>query len=323
MLKIAIGLVVIVASLLIASTIISGNAIRHRLEMISADARTFVRDGQQIEYAVEGAGPPVLVIHGAGGGFDQGLLIGRELTGDGFQIIAVSRFGYLGSDLPDDASTPAQADAFAALLEELSLSRVHVLAFSGGAPPALQFAERYPDRLVSMAILSPAPFTPFGPDVEDRPIPSWVYSALFGNDAVYWVLSKLARASLLNAFDARAELRDNLSAREAAFVDALVDTFLPASRRVRGVLNEGAAVDPATTYKLDAITAPVFVAHARDDRLNPVAVSLALSQGIDGSDVTLFDTGGHLLLGHHEALRNRISWFYSAAASTGSESGGR
>ena len=30
-----------------------------------------------IEYAVEGKGTPVLAVHGAGGGFDQGLEFGR------------------------------------------------------------------------------------------------------------------------------------------------------------------------------------------------------------------------------------------------------
>ncbi|HEY3645425.1 MAG TPA: alpha/beta hydrolase, partial [Gammaproteobacteria bacterium] len=46
-----------------------------------------------IEYAVRGEGPPLLVVHGAGGGFDQGLMIAAPLSG--YRVIAVSRFGYL------------------------------------------------------------------------------------------------------------------------------------------------------------------------------------------------------------------------------------
>src|SRR5215204_3835630 len=56
-----------------------------------------------IEYAVVGNGPPVLVVHGAGGGFDQGLDIGAPLVEQGFRVIAMSRFGYLRTPLPDDA----------------------------------------------------------------------------------------------------------------------------------------------------------------------------------------------------------------------------
>jgi hypothetical protein len=51
-----------------------------------------------IEVAVVGAGPPVLVVHGTGGGFDQGMNIARGFMGEwgeGFRRIAISRFGYL------------------------------------------------------------------------------------------------------------------------------------------------------------------------------------------------------------------------------------
>ena len=39
-----------------------------------------------IEYADRGKGPPVLVVHGAGGGFDQGLLLGRGLIDHGERV---------------------------------------------------------------------------------------------------------------------------------------------------------------------------------------------------------------------------------------------
>src|SRR4030095_14130680 len=64
-----------------------------------------------IEYAFAGDGPPVLLVHGAGGGYDQGLEIGDPLVKSGFRVIAMSRFGYLRTPLPGDASASAQADA--------------------------------------------------------------------------------------------------------------------------------------------------------------------------------------------------------------------
>ena len=48
-----------------------------------------------IEYAEKGTGIPLLSIHGAGGGYDQGLANVAELVGDDFRVIAPSRFGYL------------------------------------------------------------------------------------------------------------------------------------------------------------------------------------------------------------------------------------
>src|SRR6186997_1107771 len=50
----------------------------------------------QIEFATLGHGAPVLIVHGAGGGFDQGLSAAGRLTDAGYRIIAPSRFGTFG-----------------------------------------------------------------------------------------------------------------------------------------------------------------------------------------------------------------------------------
>lgn len=260
----------------------------------------------QIEYVSWGSGPDVLVVHGAGGGFDQGRLLARAVGGEGFRWIAVSRFGYLGSAMPGTPSTAAQAEAFVDLLDALNVDRVSVLAMSGGVPPSLKLAEMFPARVDRMMLLSSAPFTPFAPEVEDRPVPTWVYSALLGNDIVYWALTKTARGKLKEAFDARAELRKGVSEEEAQFVRDLIDTFLPASRRLAGVNNEGAAVDPSATYYLEDIRANVLVVHARDDRLNPFEVGETIGARIARSRFLAFARGGHLLLGHHAELRREF-----------------
>ncbi|HXV40776.1 MAG TPA: hypothetical protein VD701_07435, partial [Steroidobacteraceae bacterium] len=70
-----------------------------------------------IEYATQGEGPPLLIVHGAGGGFDQGLDGAGDVARLGYRVIAVSRFGYLRTPLPADASAEAQADAHACLLD--------------------------------------------------------------------------------------------------------------------------------------------------------------------------------------------------------------
>jgi pimeloyl-ACP methyl ester carboxylesterase len=301
---------VLIASAVIVS-LLADRDVRARNEALARDARSVQGRHGAIEYATWGEGAPVLVIHGAGGGFDQGRLIAEAFGGEDVRWIAISRFGYLGSALPPDASTAAQADAIVDLLDALGIERISVLAFSGGAPPALQFAERYPERVERMALLSSAPFTPFTPPTEARPIPDWLYQALFGNDAVYWTLSKLAPGMLEQAFDARADLRNDLPESEAQFVTRLVGAFLPASRRLAGVMNEGAAIAPDARYALETIRAPTLVVHARDDRLNQFAVGEALAARIPGAAFMPLDAGGHLLLGHHAKVRARVASFLS------------
>ena len=101
----------------------------------------------KIEYTDVGDGMPLLSIHGAGGGYDQGLLIAEALFGDGFRVIAPSRFGYLRTPVPRDASPAAQADADAALLDVLGLDRAIVVGTSAGAPSAMQLALRHPEKV--------------------------------------------------------------------------------------------------------------------------------------------------------------------------------
>ena len=124
---------------------------RYRREM--RGIRAAVDDGStiaettagDIEYAETGEGEPMLLIHGAGGGYDQGLLIGRDF-GESLRIIAPSLFGYLKTAVPHDSSAAAQADAHAALLDFLGIQKSVVVGVSAGGPsaggPCLSFASR-------------------------------------------------------------------------------------------------------------------------------------------------------------------------------------
>lgn len=305
-LRVALIVFALLLCALLALSVLAMAETRARIAELEAERSLAEARHGPIEYMSWGEGPPVLVVHGAGGGFDQGRLLAQAIGGDGLRWIAVSRFGCLGSAMPDEASTAAQAEAFVDLLDTLGVERVSILAMSGGVPPSLKFAEMFPERVERMMLLSSAPFTPFTPAVEDRPIPTWAYSALLGNDVVYWTLTKVARGQLAEAFDARADLREGLSDQEALFVRDLIDTFLPASRRLDGVNNEGAAVDPAAIYDLEHIRAEVLVVHARDDRLNPFEVGETIAARIPRSRLLALDRGGHLLLGRHAELRREF-----------------
>src|SRR4029079_14342082 len=80
------------------------------------------------------------------------------LVKSSFKVIAVSRFGYLGTPLPNDASAKAQADAHLCLLNAVGIERVSVVGCSAGAPSAMQFAIRHPDRTAALFLLVPAAY---------------------------------------------------------------------------------------------------------------------------------------------------------------------
>lgn len=52
-------------------------AMRCGRERLLTRSHTVATEYGDIEYAIQGSGLPVLLLHGAGGGYDQGLLIGE------------------------------------------------------------------------------------------------------------------------------------------------------------------------------------------------------------------------------------------------------
>ena len=263
-----------------------------------------------IEFTTWGTGPAVLVAHGAGGGYDQGLLIAKAYGGDGFRWIVPSRFGYLRSSLPADASTAAQAEAFAELLDSLGIQRVAILAMSGGVPPSLQFAQRYPARTSALVLLSSAPYTPLKAEAQKLPVPAWVYEALFRSDFPFWVLQKVGRESLESIFDVTPQVRAALTPAEKALVAHLVEAFQPVGQRVDGIRNEGAAVDPRAHDATGEISVPALVIHAKDDGINRFTYGEYTAQHIRGAVFMPLSSGGHLLLlGHQPEVRSRVNSF--------------
>jgi hypothetical protein len=94
-----------------------GVFLRYRRDMNAARARLAAVDRHVIstrwgavEYAEQGHGDPVLVVHGIFHNCVGGLLSVRDLLTDR-RVIAPSRFGYLGSSMPPNATPAAQADA--------------------------------------------------------------------------------------------------------------------------------------------------------------------------------------------------------------------
>ena len=106
-----------------------------------------------LEFATLGQGPPILILHGSPGGYDQSLVFAQTLALPTYQFICVSRPGYLRSPLATGQTPAQQADAMAAFLDARGLDRVAVIGISGGGPCALEFALRHPARCWGLALV--------------------------------------------------------------------------------------------------------------------------------------------------------------------------
>jgi pimeloyl-ACP methyl ester carboxylesterase len=278
---------------------------------IDADRQLVDTAEGPIEFAESGDGPAVLLIHGAGGGFDQGLELGRAFLGDHYRLVAPSRFGYLGTPLPTDASAEAQADAHLRLLDALQLDRVPVIGVSAGGPSAMQFCLRHPERCSALVLIVPLTWAPQRAAV-NAPSPFFevVLNAIAASDFLFWTATKVARMTLLKTIlGTPVQAYRNATTEERRIVDQMLRSILPISRRVAGIWNDSTVSTNLTRYQLEDIRVPTLVVSAADDLYGTYDSSLYTSRQIHAAEFAGFTTGGHLLLGRQAAVRSQLIGF--------------
>jgi len=116
---------------------------------------TIRANGLDIAYDVHGAGPPLVLLHGA-------TSLGREdfaaqipLFSKAFRLYLPDARGHGGTrwDAADGFRYDWLVDDVAAFVDELGLETFHVVGFSMGAMTALQYAVRSPERIRTMSIV--------------------------------------------------------------------------------------------------------------------------------------------------------------------------
>jgi 2-hydroxy-6-oxonona-2,4-dienedioate hydrolase len=286
---------------------------------VLGDARVRIASGSTVvptrygamEYAEEGDGPPILMIHGTGGGFDQGLLFARPLVEKGWRVIAPSRFGYLRSAFPEDPSSEAQADAFVDLLDHLRIDRIPVAGGSAGALSALAFAIRHPSRCEALVPIVPATYVPGRPAPQP---PTALASAIIRwglqSDLLFWAGIRLARDAMIASLLATdPALVREASATERARAEAILHGILPVSAKTRGLLNDGRLAGNPAPMQLDAITAPTFAISVEDDGFLTADAARHIAAATPDARLLVFPDGGHIWIGRDEELLAAVDAF--------------
>jgi pimeloyl-ACP methyl ester carboxylesterase len=266
-----------------------------------------------IEYAIVGEGPPVLMVHGAGGGYDQGLDLGRPLARTGVRIIAMSRFGYLRTPLPPDASAAAQADAHASLLDALGISRVAIIGASAGAPSAMKFALRHRERCNALVLLVPVAYVPRPDGAPSITIPSGIWSLLdlaLRSDFVFWAAPRVAGRAVIRAFlGTPPKVVEQASAAEQARAATMLEHILPVAPRRDGLMNEARVVSSIERYELERIAVPTLAISAADDLYGTFDVARYTAEHVAGARFVSYPIGGHLCIGHEDDVVAEIAAF--------------
>ena len=270
-----------------------------------------------IEYAVTGDGPPVLIVHGAGGGFDQGLDFAAPLAKSGFRVIAVSRFGYLRTPLPADASAAAQAEAHACLLDALNIRRAAIVGASAGAPSSVQLVLRHPDRCTALVLLVPAVFVPRAggaPSVQAPAATQFLFNTALKSDFLFWAAISLARPVVIQAILATPPaIVENASAQEQARVDQTLRHILPVSFRRLGLRNDAVVTSSLERYDLERIAVPALVMSVADDLFGTYDAARYTAEHIPGARFVGYPSGGHIWVGHRSEVISEIAAFLETA----------
>ena len=257
-----------------------------------------------IEYEEGGAGVPVLVIHGSGGGFDQGVLLARAVLGEQFHWIAPSRFGYLRSTVLPGATFDDQAHAYAHLLDRLGISRAAVVTLSHGGPSALLLAVLHPDRVSSLTLISAGVASSNDPAQADASDKGAALTTIFQHDVYYWAFTSVFRRRFLGLMGVTDAVIGSLTPAQRELADQVIDGMNPVSRRAAGVTFDNRAAMP--NERISRIAASTLILHARDDTLQLFRNAEFAAATIPDAQLVAFERGGHLLLAVEQPTIRRL-----------------
>jgi pimeloyl-ACP methyl ester carboxylesterase len=235
------------------------------------------------------------------------------LVAAGYQVIAPSRFGYLRSSSPNDASPQNQADAFAVLLDGLHIQNVAVVGISAGALSALQFAERYPDRCRSLTLIVPAASTTGGaslPGPAQGALSKSMFVYNLKSDFIFWLGIIAARDQMI-----RTVLATNLALVAAATpeerrrVHEILWNILPISERTQGILNDTRFTSTLQYIAFEQIKVPTLVVSLEDDLYGTITPARYLAAKIPGARLVTYASGGHIWVGRDAELFTEVDGF--------------
>jgi len=215
-----------------------------------------------IEYAEIGHGPPVLLVHGNPGGYDQAYQVvkleGAELGVS--RYIIPSRPGYLRTPLSVGKTPKEQAEAFAALLDALKIDKIAVIGGSGGGPSAVEFAALYPERCLALVLEAAITKRIVAPKAEflEKAIKNTV-----GSDFSIWLIK--------DQFAAGLQAKDPNDPQITAIATAIFNSAIPYSKRSDGWENDTEQWESLPELPLASIRCPTLVLQGTADRNVPFA----------------------------------------------------
>jgi pimeloyl-ACP methyl ester carboxylesterase len=230
------------------------------------------------------------------------------MLGEGFRVIAPSRFGYFGSTLPPHATPADQAEVYALLLDRLGVDRAAVLAFSAGSASALELALRHPDRVAGL-ILANARLGGSTPSRLLQPI----LGAVYGRERLWWLYRRFMPATYARMLGVPKGYQP--THEDVATIHAVSELQFPLKPRKLGAIFDGFVSNMvADRFGFEELTVPTLIVSAMDDPWAPYTYAVTAAGRIPGAKLVTIDRGGHLFLSHDAQVRAAVGGFIESVA---------
>ncbi len=257
-------------------------------------------DGRRIAYVQTGAGPDLVLLHGAVTDLRSWDEVATELS-RGFRVTAWDAPGCGGSDDPDESwGMEHFADCLIAVIRELGLGRPHLVGHSWGSALALSAHLGHPTEVGSLVLAG-------------------AYAGWAGSLPPAEVAGRLAFALLASkqveegAWDPTSMpglFNERIAPHRAAL---LVDTM--AAIRASGTRTMAQALAACDLRpRLGAVVAPTLVVAGGADERSSLAVAVAISEAIPDAEMAVLPDAGHeMFLEEPEAFVALVARFLETA----------
>ena len=192
----------------------------------------------------------------------------------------------------------------AALLDTIGAPSVAVLGYSSGAPAALEFARKYPNRTWALVLVSAITSRYNYYAVPHTEEPSSTVLTQLKGDIGSWLAVEMAQKDPGKLLNQVLTAEGNQSApgkRETVnyvlahseqldWFRSLIGTFAPLSPREDGTRNDKTQIRAMAEIPFKDITVPVLMIHGAEDKFIPVATARAAAAKIP--TVTFFEVAG-------------------------------
>lgn len=262
-----------------------------RFAVYKAKASTIETSFGKLTYIDEGQGVPILSSHGICGGYDQAYDTLADKV-DRYRVIAPSRFGYPGSDAPDNPSIENQVEAFVELLDALNIEKTYVLATSAGGTSAIKFALMHPERTKGLILHCS------GYPALEKPEKEITYMgppAFLCYDLPMWLFSPLFEPIMGMNQDTIEMIMPFKEKHEGIVIDAKITNTV--------------MFNHPEEYDLSKLQVPVLCIHSKDDKLANYEGAIPWAERIPDCTFISLEIGGHLMVGNQEVINDALDTF--------------